>query len=124
MTHGIFDTVTTGLKSAASNLVASDIKGVTVSSAYTEPLTYSGQQLVTMANSPVDPNAPHQIFGRILKPTITIDSGMAGRYTIAPYGAALPNEWQRNQIAAGVLIGASAALFWAIGFKMGRTFKK
>lgn len=121
---GFVDSLIGGVKGLASNIVASDVKGVTMSSAYTPPITYSGQQLVQMANGPMDPNAPSAIIGKILKPTITIDSSMAGRYTIAPYGSALPDEYRRNQIALGVLIGASALLFWAIGFKMGRGIGK
>lgn len=121
---GFVDSIVSGAKGLASNIVASDIKGITMSSAYTAPITYTGQQLVQMANGPMDPNAPSTLMGKILKPTISIDSSVAGRYTIAPYGSALPDEYRRNQIALGVIVGASALLFWAIGFKMGRGIGK
>lgn len=117
---GLLDTIVGGAK----NLVASDIKGVTIGSAYTPPLTYTGQQLIQIANEPRDPNAPSTLIGSIVKPTITIDSSMAGRYTLAPYGSADPNSWRRNQLILGLTIGVTALVLWAVGFKMGRGIGK
>lgn len=66
-------------KALVDDPLGQGIRSVTLLSAYTAPLTYTGTELKALLNAPADPKALHKWVGGIVKPTLVVDSPLTVR---------------------------------------------
>lgn len=120
-----FDTITSGVQkfqqftdtaqAVAQNPLKAAISSISFYSAYSEPYTYTADQLMEAYKAP---KGPPGLMDRI-KPTIVIESPLAGRRVIAPYGEAKPDEWKGNVKKAIFIMVGGLALYFLGGFYLG-----
>lgn len=105
----------------AQNPITGAVKSIKFWTAYSEPKSYSGQELDAIYRDPT-PNP----YLKFIQPTIVIDS-VLGQRTIAPYGEADPNAWRENvkQLTIGVsaAVGFSVVGLLVVGAALGRLRK-
>lgn len=109
----------------SGDLVGGTIKRVRLLSEYTAPVELSAAQIKAAANAKQDPNAHTKLWGRLVKPTLIIDSPLSAQpYIIAPYGQASVDGWKtkRAQLKWGVI--GMVTLFLGSAFMLGRWSKR
>jgi hypothetical protein len=129
--QSFLDTVSQGIQkfadtaqSVSQNPLKAAVKSVAFYSAYSEPITYTADELMAAYKAP---KGPPGLMDRI-KPTIVIDSPLVGRKVIAPYGEATPDEWKGNvRKAILIMVGGLALYFiggYYLGYKAGQRSKR
>lgn len=107
-------------QSVAQNPLKIAVDSVTAYSAYSAPVSYTADQIVTAYRAPAGPPG---IMDRI-KPTLVINSPILGRKIFAPYGIAKPDEYKTNQRNLLLLVLGGATLLVVgsayVGYKLGR----
>jgi hypothetical protein len=110
---------------AKGDLIGGTIKRVRLLSEYTAPIELSAAQIKAAAAAKPDPNAPMKLWGRLVKPTLIIESPLIAQpYIIAPYGQASVDGWKTKQSTLKWGVVGMVTLLLGTAFMLGRWSKR
>lgn len=117
------------MASFVQNLISaalpSTVATIEVRSAFSPPYTINVADLAKQGGGP--PPSQPGVGGRakasllqVAKPTVILSGGAVGKQTIAPWGAASPDEWKKPWLALGALLVITHMAAFAAGRKSKR----
>lgn len=110
---------------AKGDLIGGTVKRVRLLSEYTAPIELSAAQIKAAAAAKPDPNAPMKLWGRLVKPTLIIESPLLAQpYVIAPYGQASVDGWKTKQSTLKWGVVGMVTLLLGTAFMLGRWSKR
>lgn len=112
-------------KLSQGDYIGATLSRITIYSEYTRPMVFTAADLKRLAAEKPDPNSPARRYGKLLKPTVIVESPLAPKpFVIAPYGKADPNAWEMNQ--RRLKLGGAAIVIAVLGgaFMLGRLSKR
>lgn len=98
------------------------VKRVSFQTNFSPPVVKTGFDLKADMNAPPDPNPVGKRIGRLLKPTLDIETAF-GRYVYAPYGRATEEAWVKNRNMAIAALAGGLLTLVGVGFVLGRVTK-
>lgn len=92
---------------------------LTVATAYTQPLVYTGPELAAQMNAKPNPKAPMLRLGTAIKPAFMLETPF-GQFNYAPYGTPKKDEWVSNQNKLKLYAVGGVVALVGLGFVLGR----
>ena len=105
---------------AVKDPIGALVNKLTVLTAYTSPLVYTGKELVAAMNAPPNPKSTFKVLGSRIKPTFILEPAVGPRQVYAPFGEAGPKEWVENQTRIKLQLGAVVVGLLGAGYLLGR----